>query len=208
MDLETLGVVYAVTKLDYFIRGAPNLAVYSDCSFLGPLFAKGIDEIKNVRLQRMREKTMGYAINVYHCPGTTHEIADFLLRNPAKSTEAPDFEIPPPFISSRSFCVLANSLDVKDPMLTRVVAAGLQDKDYSSMLRHLLNMTPLTDIPKDSKLFTMQGVIKSDSVELEEGSNNPFIVKDYSEVVIPKSMRIETLDKLHSTHLSYDGMTR
>ena len=92
--------MYAVTKLDYFTRGAPNLAVYSDCSALGPLFAKGIDEIKNVRLQQMREKTMGYAINVYHYPGTTHKIAYFLSRNPVKGTEAPDFEIPPPFISS------------------------------------------------------------------------------------------------------------
>ena len=66
VELETLGVVFAVTKLDYFTRGAPHLAVYSDCSALGPLFAKGIDKIKNSRLQQMREKMMGYAITVYH----------------------------------------------------------------------------------------------------------------------------------------------
>ena len=46
VELETLGVVHAVTKLDYFTRGTPKLDIHSNCSALGPLFTKGIDEIK------------------------------------------------------------------------------------------------------------------------------------------------------------------
>ena len=93
-------------------------------------------------------------------------------------------------------------------MLTRVVAAGLQDKDYFPMLSHHLDNTPLTYIPKKSELFTMQGVINCISVKFEEGSNNPFSVKDSLEGVFPKIMKNELLDKFHSTHLTYDVMTR
>ena len=125
------------TKLDYYTRGFPNIDVFSDCSALTSLFSKGIDEIKNCRLQRMGVKAMGYSIRVIPCPGETNKVAEYLSRNPSVSYTAPDFEIQDPFLSSRSFRVVANSSDVRDPMLTRVVSAGIQDKVYSTMLYSL-----------------------------------------------------------------------
>ena len=100
--------------------------------------------------------------------------------------------------------IVKNSLDIRDPMLTCVVAAGLLYPDYTLMLRHLLDKTPLEHIPKESELSAMQGILHSLSVVLEDSTKTPFIVKDGQEIVIPKNMGGELVHKLHATHLSYD----
>ena len=45
-------------------------------------FSKGISELINPRLQRLREKVSGYQFTVTYVPGKTHNIADALSRAP------------------------------------------------------------------------------------------------------------------------------
>ena len=45
-------------------------------------FSKGISDLTNPRLQRLREKVSGYQFTVNYVPGKTHNIADALSRAP------------------------------------------------------------------------------------------------------------------------------
>ena len=80
VQLETLAIVWSLTKCDYFCRGAPVVEIKTDSTACKGLFKKSLFEIKDNKVQRMVEKTIPYNIEVTHVKGATHYIADYLSR--------------------------------------------------------------------------------------------------------------------------------
>ena len=82
VELECLGIVWAIHKCDFYLRGLPSFTVLTDHRPLEGVFKKTIFDQGNPRLQRMREKLTAYTFDVKWVPGKDHYIADALSRAP------------------------------------------------------------------------------------------------------------------------------
>ena len=102
VETEALGVSWALEKVDYYVRAAEMVEIYTDCKSLLGLFAKDLADIKNSRLQRMLENTTAYNLNFNHVKGESHKVADCMSRNPLPGCEAPEYELGLPVIANRS----------------------------------------------------------------------------------------------------------
>ena len=82
VELECLAIQWAVIKCDFYLRGLPHFEVHTDHRPLEGIFKKGISEMQNARLMRMREKLVAYNFKVLWVEGKNHKIADALSRYP------------------------------------------------------------------------------------------------------------------------------
>ena len=82
IELECLAIIWAIQKCELYLKGLPNFTVATDYKPLVGTFTKGISELTNPRLQRLREKVVGYKFTVIYVPGKTHNIANAFSRAP------------------------------------------------------------------------------------------------------------------------------
>ena len=80
IELECLAIQWAIKKCDFYLRGLPKFYVHTDHRPLEGIFKKGISEMQNARLMRMREKLVEYNFDVHWVEGKNHKIADTLSR--------------------------------------------------------------------------------------------------------------------------------
>ena len=79
---RAVAIIWAVQKCEFYLKGLPDFTVATDHRSLIGTFSKGISELINPRLQRLRENVSGYQFTVTYVPGKTHNIADALSRAP------------------------------------------------------------------------------------------------------------------------------
>ena len=92
VELELLAITWALSKCDYFMRGAPKVVVMMDHASLVGLEKRDLSTVTNGRLVRMLERTRGYSINIVHVKGTRNRFADALSRQPITDGESvPEF---------------------------------------------------------------------------------------------------------------------
>ena len=72
IELECLGVHFAVSKCSFYLKGCESFTVATDHRPLEGVFKKDIFEIPNPRLQRIREKLAEFNMNVKWVPGKSH----------------------------------------------------------------------------------------------------------------------------------------
>ena len=82
VELECLGVHYAISKCAFYFKGLEGFQVLTDHRPLEGVFQKDLYEQSNPRLQRIREKLGEYTFVVKWVPGKTHYIKDALSRAP------------------------------------------------------------------------------------------------------------------------------
>ena len=77
-EQECLAVLHAIQKVDHYVRGAPEVKVFTDNKNLKDYFSMGLSEIRNERILKFHEKLLGYNLKFIHVKGSTHAIADRL----------------------------------------------------------------------------------------------------------------------------------
>ena len=78
-----LAVAWAVSKCKMFLTGLQHFKVFTDHSPLIPILNNHcLDEIENLRLQRLRAKLMANNFTAIWCKGATNKAPDTLSRNP------------------------------------------------------------------------------------------------------------------------------
>jgi len=82
IELECLGVQWAMAQCSFYLKGCPKFKVITDHKPLVGIFAKSLVEVENNRLRRMMEKTLGYNFEITWIAGKEHLIADTLSRAP------------------------------------------------------------------------------------------------------------------------------
>ena len=90
IEQEMLAVTWSTKKCETFLRGAQHYDLITDHRPLVPILnSKGLNEIENPRLQRLREKLTPYNFTTSWKKGKEHCIPDALSRapvsNPTKS---------------------------------------------------------------------------------------------------------------------------
>ena len=86
---EALAVVYGLDTSRLFVLGCPNLIISVDHKPLIKIFGEQqpLDQVKNVRLQKFKERAMMYRFTIKHTPGKNNVSADATSRYPIDLAE-------------------------------------------------------------------------------------------------------------------------
>ena len=83
---EALAVAWALNHAHLFTKGCPNIIVSTDHRpLLGILNDKPLEDIKNPRLVRLKEQTLGFSFRMKYNRGKWHRAPDALSRNPSET---------------------------------------------------------------------------------------------------------------------------
>ena len=87
VELEMLGIVFAIEKCDFYLRGLKHFSIHTDHKPLVGLMRKELHNIPNDRLVRMRERLIPYNFTTTWVEGKLNVIADALSRSPVNKAD-------------------------------------------------------------------------------------------------------------------------
>ena len=101
--------------------------------------------------------------------------------------------------------VYKKELEVADPLVQRLAEIGGTDFEYMELLQHLENRSGWKFLPESCELRGIRDILpRLGIVELESGAR--LVVKDGSEILIPRTERKEMIRLLHLTHAAPETM--
>ena len=92
IELEMLAILWAIKKCRLYLLGLQHFTVATDHRPLQGIMKKSLDEVENVRLQRMKEKLSIYNFTIQWVPGRENSIPDALSRSPVDYPKEADEE--------------------------------------------------------------------------------------------------------------------
>lgn len=225
IERETLAIEFACTKFHQYIYGQPVL-FETDHKPLAAIFSKALNDCPP-RIQRMRLKLQKYALMLRHIPGKQMITADTLSRGPI-SSRGPDVEGGQPQEVADIYTVvstlasypvweaddpsraqeiesqcegLISKLPITDRKKEEIRAATAKDKVLQALQKVILDGWPenRNECPKETQDFW--------NYRDELCVQNGFLLKG-SRIIIPRSLRSEILDKIHTGHLGMEKCKR
>ena len=203
---EALAVAWALNHAHIFTKGCPNLIVSTDHKpLLGILNSKPMESIKNPRILRLKEHTLGFDFSLKYNKGKWHRAADALSRNPATSfiemldmlkvdcdQYSGDENIVPEMAVSEINLTGSITLD-------KVRQCTAQDEELMALKFAILNGFPNTQHATDPAIRSFFN--GKEHLWIDNG-----VVMFKERIVVPKKLRQEVLNILHSAHQGTKGM--
>ena len=111
-------------------------------------------------------------------------------------------------LTSKRAAIRKKQLKEEDPLVVmKIVEEDNLDLEYLEMLKNIENDTVTQDLQLESEIRQLLGNRSRMSVvTLEAGTR--LIVKDESEILIPRKLRTQMMDILHYTHCRDEAMLR
>lgn len=190
IEKEALALAFACEHFKEFIIGIDIKLETDHKPLIQILQTKPLDDL-TPRLQRIRMRLMRYNYSVEFVPGKQLILADGLSRLPSNNKTGYDDDLPKEIYSYVRYIVAG--LPATSTMLDRIKDEQQQDYICSTLIRYSQN-----GWPKKSNL--------------DEGLLPYFASKDYisyaseyllykARLIIPSSLQLEMLNKIHSGHL-------
>lgn len=187
IEKELFAICAALEKYHQFVYGR-KIIVETDHKPLVTIINKDINKI-SARLQRMVLKLIKYELDVKYVPGPKMFIADYLSRNFVTDNAKKEPSLLEVVHSFESQGV------VSDKKLKQIQNETIKDCDLSVVINWYSKGYPCNNKNIWSKELRNYYKLKS---ELHVKEN---IVYFRDRIVIPKSMRLEVLTKLHNGHI-------
>ena len=208
IELEMAAIAWAVKKCGTYLKGLPHFDLVLDHRPLIPILnSKLLGEIENLRLQRMREKLAQYSFTASWQKGSTHCVPDALSRapvqDPVEEDAAASGDIDPLHSAVISALSATNEDGVRlaplqDQTVEMVRAAAARDGEYSLLKDVIIEGFPDHCHDLDHRLRAYWPVRSLLAVDDDLVVYGP-------RLLIPYSLRRETLERLHDSH---QGMER
>ena len=185
VELEALGVFYAIKKCHLFLAGLEHFEVITDHKPLVPMFNNQmLPYIENPRVQNYRSKLTGYNFTLVWKKGKEHLVPDALSRAPVDDPEEEDLE---------DLCFrMASVSKVEDSVMTELKKKAKEDKNYQDLIK-ALKEDSLSKQKGNSYLKRFRPFAHLLSVE------DGLVYKGIC-VVIPNNNIKEILQELHRAH--------
>ena len=191
IEKELLALVFCCEKMQHFLVGLPKFTLLSDHKPLIPLINdKDLDRTP-IRCQRLLMRLMRFNCVARHVPGKDMVVSDCLSRCLGYSDKAQ--------IGNLSeevdvyVCSIVHSWPATDAKLTEIAIETMKDPDLSLAMKYTINGWPeyARDIPESLQpYFAVKNVL----------STTQGILTYLDRIVIPKSMKADMLERIHSSH--------
>ncbi|XP_046557148.1 uncharacterized protein K02A2.6-like [Haliotis rubra] len=191
IEKEMLSILFGCEKFHYYLFGR-NFKVRTDHKPLEVVFKKPLHAIP-LRLQCMRMRLQIYDADVEFTPGKDVLVADMLSRYFIESLSNKDDLSLDEDIQSYVHMV-TSSLPVSDKTMEEIRKESSEDSQHLMPMKIIMNGWPqnMHDCPSSIKEFWNF----RDELTVIDG-----IVYKGDKIVIPISMRKETLEKIHTGHM-------
>ena len=187
IELEARAIHWAIAKCKHYLIGMSNpFSVVTDHRPLVGIFQKDLDDVDNVRIQRMRERLTAYNFTVSWVPGAGHIIADTLSRNPVFQPDEEDEE---------EAEQVAKCSTVSTPGLDFIKEAAVADKEYSEVRQSIMLGKEQRHFHPDGPERDFQSMWNDLSVE------DALIIYQGKKIVVPKEAQQQVLKLLHTCHV-------
>ena len=192
IELELLGVTWAIAKCKIFLAGLPHFTVVTDHHPLVPILNNyRLDEIENPRLQRLKSKIMAYNLSATWVKGTLNHAPDALSRNPASDPQPSDL-----LAENTSTCAEIRALTTSTQeslRLTDLRQRADEDHEYQQLKHYVHEGFPAqrSKLPEQCRRYW--------NVRNQLTVEDDLIVFG-CRLLIPSTMRRSLLIQLHSAH--------
>ena len=212
IEVEMAAVLWAVKKCSTYLAGLPHFDLVIDHRPLVLILnCKLIGEIENPRLQRMKEKLSAFSFTARWQKGSSHSIPDALSRalvqGPTEEDEVIESGSVDPLHAAVVSALSSAHEDgillapLRDKTLEKVHAASLKDPEYGALRDVIMKGFPEHRHSLQQELRPYWGVRSMLAVDED------FIVYG-PRLLIPHSLRRETLQRLHDGHQGIDRTKR
>ena len=192
LELECLAIVFACQKFDQYIYSKP-VRVETDHKPLEVIAKKSILSAPR-RLQRMLLQPQRYNLDIVYLPGEQQVVADVLSRAPVEQPRGEQLGKAEVFqIVDQELAVIQEREFVSDAKMAAVRSAAVQGQEQAA-LRQIIcqGWSPnIKQLPATVKAYWNF----RDTMTVQDG-----IVYKGGQAVVPKELRKEFLQRLHSSH--------
>ena len=208
VELELLGVVWAIRKCRTYLQGMPKFDVVVDHKPLeSNLNDQTMEMIDNPRIQRLKEKLCGYTFHTIWRKGKDHTIPDALSRAPHCDPTPEDLISDDNEGSVRmhiSAVLREGNVDGQpliDPLIEAIRESTITDENMQSLIVAIQDgFSSNIKLPASIKPFKKL----SHQLTVEDG----LVVMNGHRIVIPKSERRNVMARLHASHQGIERTKR
>nr|XP_022902167.1 uncharacterized protein K02A2.6-like [Onthophagus taurus] len=190
IEKELFAICCGVEKYHQFVYGY-KVKVETDHKPLVSIVKKDINKV-SARLQRMLLKLLKYKLEVTYVPGSKMYIADFLSRNYLKNTGQEDKSL-----LDVVHCMSAE-LPISDSRLLQLQKEGRKDENLKTYIEWYNEGFPKNNKNVEGKELKILYKLRND-ITVQNG-----ILYWGKKVIIPKTLRKEMLNIIHTGHLGID----
>ena len=191
IEIECLAVQWALLRSKFYLHGLQSFKAWTDHKPFRGIFVKELHKLENPRLMRMREKIAHFNFELKKwVAGKKHYIADALSQVPVFSPKEQLKET-----EKESRC-----LKIIDDPIINLIAAAARDIEYQRLISALKAAANLTDLEDDHPAQHFRDKRHELSTVQLEDEENPLIIRNGKQIIIPRTARKNLLRELHRSH--------
>ena len=189
LERETLGTIWGMERFHYFLYGK-SFKLETDQKPLASIYKKHLIDI-SPRIQRLVFRSLPYDFNVEWIPGKHIPMADALSRvSPLREENG----IQLPIIRIN---YITGTIPMPSEQMERIKISSANDPTLKDLLKYIADGWPTEkkSLPKQLQLFWNY----RDELSVENG-----LLLKSTRILIPESLRKETLEQIHEGHMGIE----
>lgn len=210
IELEMLAIVWSIKKCRRMLAGREHFEVLTDHKPLIPIVnSKGISDIENPRLQRLKENLVPYKFTLSWVKGSDHTIPDALSRSPTEKATQED-EIAEQELEEHIHAVVTTNImavneeregQYQDSLLEEVFRHSEDDEEYKLLKKTIIEGFPedIKELPESIRPYAKV----KDLLCIDQG-----LIVCGQRLLIPRKLRKDILFRLHSSHQGIERTRR